>query len=79
MTNPSRKVRISTLQEQGLEDDLKDTTPSQRVDMMWQLAVDAWALMGVADAPMDRHVVRVIRGKQTYLRPPTEPRGGDLP
>jgi hypothetical protein len=58
-------VRKSTLAEQGCDDDLRYTTAEQRLKMMWQLALDAWAMMGETVEPrLPRHVVRVIRGKR---------------
>jgi len=64
MTDANRQiVRKSTLAEQGKEDDLRDTTAEQRLKMMWQLALDAWAMKGEKVEPrLPRHVVRVIRG-----------------
>jgi hypothetical protein len=58
-----RPVRVSTLAEQGREDDLRDTTADERVGMMWQLALDAWAFMGepVVEPRLPRHIVRVLR------------------
>lgn len=57
-------VRVSTLAEQGAELDIEGTTPAQRLGMMWQLALDAWAFKGeaVAQPRLPRHLVRVIRG-----------------
>ena len=63
--NPRRNLpaRLSTLKEQGLETDLEDTTAEERVGMMWQLALDAWAFMGEPVEPrLPRHVVRIHRG-----------------
>jgi hypothetical protein len=56
-------VRKSTLAEQGEEDDLRNTTVEDRWNMMWQLAIDAWAMKGedVAEQEFQRHVERVIR------------------
>jgi hypothetical protein len=64
MTDANRQiVRKSTLAEQGKEDDLRDTTIEDRWNMMWQLAVDAWAMKGIdANQPMRKDVVRIIRG-----------------
>jgi hypothetical protein len=59
-----RRLRVTTLSQQGREDDLRGTTAEERFNMMWQLAVDAWAFKGeaVVDERLPRHVVRVIRG-----------------
>ncbi len=59
-------VRVTRLRDQGKESDLEGTTPAERIGMMWQLALDAWAFMGGADAEsrLPRHVVRVIRGRR---------------
>jgi hypothetical protein len=56
-------VRVTRLRDQSTERDLEKTTAAERIGMMWQLALDAWAFMGEADAPsrLPRHVVRVIR------------------
>lgn len=45
-------------------DDLAGTTAEERVGMMWQLALNAWAFMGEpidAGARLQRHVVRIVR------------------
>ena len=56
-------VRKSTLAKQGREDDLRNTTAEERWNMMWQLAVDAWAMKGedVAEQEFQRHVERLER------------------
>ena len=56
-------VRKSTLAEQGNEDDVRNTTSEDRWGMMWQLAVDAWAMKGesVAEQEFLRHVECVER------------------
>jgi hypothetical protein len=63
MTNANRQiVRKRALADQGKEDDLRNTTPEERLKMMWQLALDAWAMKGEKVEPrLPRHVVRVIR------------------
>jgi hypothetical protein len=64
MTDPNRQlVRRSTLAEQGQEDDLRNTTVEARWNMMWQLAVDAWAMKGenVAEQEFQRHLERLER------------------
>ena len=64
MSDESRKIRVSKLDEQGREHDLEGTTPSERIGMMWQLALDAWAFKGepVAEQRLPRHVVHIERG-----------------
>jgi len=59
----SYPVRKTMLAEQGEEQDLDATTPAERLGMMWQLALDAWAFKGepVADPGSTRHIVQVIR------------------
>lgn len=59
-------IRITHLKEQGRERDLENTTAAERIAMMWQLTLDAWAFTGTADAEsrLPRHVVRVIRGRR---------------
>jgi hypothetical protein len=51
-------LRKTRLVEQGQEE--------QRIEMMGQLALEAWELMGepVLDERVPRHIVRVIRGKE---------------
>ena len=64
MEKPTPQVRITRLRDQGREDDLRSTTPEERLTMMWQLALDAWAFQGEQVEPeFQRHVVRVIRGR----------------
>lgn len=61
-----KRLRVTTLSQQGQEDDLRGTTVEERFNMMWQLALDAWAFKGepVVEQRLPRHVVRVIRGGQ---------------
>ena len=65
MCSPSKTIRVTKLSEQGQEKDLRETTAEERIGMMWQLALDAWAFKGepVAESRLPRHVVRVVRGK----------------
>ena len=55
------QVRKTSLKEES--DDLKNTTPAERLGMMWQLTLDAWAFKGepVAEPRLQRHIVRVFR------------------
>jgi len=59
----TKKVRVSKLEEQDETDDLRSTTPAERLEMMWQLAIDAWAFKGepIAELRLPRHIVRVLR------------------
>jgi hypothetical protein len=64
MSDPNRQIeRLASLAEQGTEDDLRKGTAEARWGMMWQLAVDAWAMKGqhVAEQEFQRHVERVER------------------
>ncbi len=63
MSDPEKTIRVRKLSEQGTERDLKDTTPAERIGMMWQLALDAWAFKGepVDESAFSRDVVRVVR------------------
>ena len=56
-----RKIHLS---EEGVDDDeVARMTPEQRMELIWPLTVDAWAMMGedIAEFRLPRHVVRVIR------------------
>jgi hypothetical protein len=64
MSDTNRKiVRKSTLAEQGADNDLNNTTVEERWNVMWQLAVDTWAMKGinVAEQEFQRHVERLER------------------
>jgi len=56
-------VRVYRLGEEP-EDDLSETTPEQRLAMIWELSVDAWTLSGRPFPEYSRAEtpVRVIRG-----------------
>ena len=61
------RIRITKLKDQGKEDDLDGTTIEERWDMMWPLAVTAWAFMGEEDASAEglpRRIARLIRRKR---------------
>lgn len=66
MDDRDTTIRITRLRDQGGEPDLWETTPAERIGMLWQLALDAWAFMGeaVAEPRLPRHVVRVVRGRR---------------
>ena len=63
--NDDRTIRKTRLQDQGTDDLRRTTTPEQRIEMMWQLAVDGYALQGqhVDESEFPRHLGRLIRGK----------------
>jgi len=63
MSLETKKVRVSKLEEQDNSDDLRSKTPAQRLEMMWQLTMDAWAFKGepIAELRLPRHIVRVLR------------------
>ncbi len=67
MTDNNRQIeRKSKLADQGNEDDLRNTSVEDRWNMMWPLAIDAWAMKGedVANQPFQRDIVRIIRRKR---------------
>ena len=63
MATPNRTLRVRKLTDQGHEPDLQQTTPAERLGMMWQLAVEGWAFKGepVAESRLPRHAIRVVR------------------
>ena len=57
-------IRKLHLSQEGVDDDeVARMTPEQRMELIWPLTVDAWAMMGedIAEFRLPRHVVRVIR------------------
>lgn len=57
---------VKHLKDQAREDDLDATTIELRWDMMWPLAVTAWAFKGEEDADAEglpRRIARLIRRK----------------
>lgn len=56
-------VRKSSLSEQSDDGMVYDATPSERMGMVWQLTLDAWAFMDPISAKSEfqRHVGRVER------------------
>ncbi len=57
------RVRKIRLEDEGKETGVEDMTPSQRVEMVWQLTLQAWYFKeGLTDEPqLRRDVVRTIR------------------
>lgn len=66
MNHRDTPIRVTRLKDQGRERDLENTTAAERIGMIWQLTIDAWAFTGTFDAEsrLPRHVVRVIRGRR---------------
>jgi hypothetical protein len=60
------QVRVESLSKQGTDRDYASCTAGERIGMMWQLTIDAWAFLGesVNESRFQRHVVNVIRGKR---------------
>lgn len=65
MAVKASEIRVRKLHDQDRsdQDDFSRTTPVERLQMMWQLTVDAWAFKGerVAELRLPRHIVRVLR------------------
>lgn len=57
-------TNLTTLQDHDNHWGLDKTTVNERVGMMWQLAVDAWAMQGVnvAELEFQRHLGGIERG-----------------
>jgi hypothetical protein len=66
VTRESRTIRVRKLSDQGKEPDYRNLTPGERIELVWQLTLDAWAMKGepIAEQRLLRHVVRVVRGKR---------------
>ena len=56
--------RVIRLEDEGRDDRLRDTTPAERLGMMWRLALDAWASSGRPLPDYERSEVpgRMVRG-----------------
>lgn len=63
MTQQARTIRILPLTDHATDRDLPTTTQAERLAVMWQLTLDAWAFTGAPDAQsrLQRHVVRLVR------------------
>ncbi len=65
MTEESRRsVRVLRVREQRAQSDVVSLSVEERLEMMWQLALDAWAFKGDtrhAESRLQRYVVRVYR------------------
>jgi hypothetical protein len=58
-------TKIGRLSDAENSDGSAVVTPEEGLGMMWPLALDTWAFMKEthAESRLQRHVVRVIRGK----------------
>ena len=56
-------IRVYNLGEEPDEDLSATTTAGERVEMVWQLTLDAWASSGrpIPDYPREKMPIRVIR------------------
>ena len=64
MIDADRQVeRLSKLGQEGPDDDLRNRTPNERLNMVWPLTVSAWAMKGVnvAEQEFQRYVERLER------------------
>jgi hypothetical protein len=56
-------VREGSLGDEHLESGLDDSTPEERLAMVWPLTIQAWAFQGVdvAESRLPRHLMRLTR------------------
>jgi len=57
----AKTLCIRRLDEESEKDNFEWTTPAQRLEIMWQLTLDAWAFRGEPIAEFQWDAVRVIR------------------
>jgi hypothetical protein len=59
----STSVRIRDLHDRRNDEDYSDMTAAQRLEIMWQLALDAYAFQGAEDAEsrLSRDTVHILR------------------
>ena len=60
-------IHVKNLKDESRENDLDGTTIEQRWDMMWPLALTAWAFKGEEDADAEglpRIIARLVRRKR---------------
>ncbi len=65
-------VRVYRLGEEPGDDLSAETTPAQRLAMMWPLALEAWAVAGRALPSYGRHDVP-LSTRRMAARPPDPP------
>jgi hypothetical protein len=57
------KTRKSRVEDQGKEGDMVQTTPEERLAMVWPLTLSAWSFKGdpFAESRLQRHIVHLQR------------------
>jgi hypothetical protein len=62
MKSNRKIVRVRKLRDEEPLD-LLDKTPAERIEMVWQITMDAWAFKGepIDQSRLQRHIVRVHR------------------
>jgi hypothetical protein len=64
MSRENWPVRKLKLKDEGASEERPQLTAEENWAMMWQLALDAWAMRGEPVEPrLPRHIVRTIRGR----------------
>ncbi len=62
MSDSKVPLRVRDLHQARPDEEYRLMTPSERLALMWQLALDAWAFNGSTDdTRLQRHVARVYR------------------
>ncbi|KAA1262089.1 hypothetical protein LF1_46500 [Rubripirellula obstinata] len=58
-------VKLTTLDQQGLDSGVPNATPAERLLMVWPLTITAWAFKepNVVQPRLQRHVTRLIRSE----------------
>ena len=63
-------IRVYRLGEEPDEDLSATTTAAERVEMVWQLTLDAWASSGrpIPDYPREKTPIRVVRAGERFRK-----------
>lgn len=59
------RVKKEKLKTQAKDEELKETTASERIAMVWEITKDVWAFVGEksVESRLSRHVVTIERGR----------------
>lgn len=71
MSEENRTIRVRRLSDHSPDRDLVDTTPAERMGMMWQLALDAWAFIADFRGPLqsfEKYRLMYDKKKMTWQR-----------